>query len=63
MSHFTEVQYMDTLPRCYTHLFARVSDAIEALEQQNFGTARDILIRAQQEAEELYIDEEEHEEQ
>ena len=51
---------MDTLPRCYTHLFARVSDAIEALEEQNFGKAKDILIRAQQEAEELYINEDEH---
>ena len=54
---------MDTLPRCYTHLFARVSDAIEALERQNFGEAKDILIRAQQEAEELYLSEDEREEQ
>ena len=49
------VYFMDTLARCYTHLFSRVSDAIEALEAQNFGKAKDILIRAQQEAEELYI--------
>lgn len=48
---------MDELPRCYTHLFSRVSDAIEALARQNFGESRDILIRAQQEAEELYINE------
>lgn len=52
---------METLPRCYTHLFARVSDAIEALEEQNFGKAKDLLIRAQQEAEELYISEGERE--
>ena len=38
------------------HLMVDASErAIEAIERQNFGTAKDILIRAQQDAEELYI--------
>ena len=41
----------------YLHLFNHVSDAIAALEQQNFGQAKEILISAQQETEELYISE------
>ena len=43
------------LPNSYPALFNSVSDAISALEQQNYGLARTILIRAQQEAEELWI--------
>lgn len=39
----------------YILLFNAATDAIQALEAQNPGQARDILIRAQQEAEELYI--------
>ena len=45
------------LPTYYTGLFNAVTDAIEALEQQNFGLAKDILIKAQQDAEELVLDE------
>ena len=38
------------------HLMVDASErAIEAIERQNCGTAKDILIRAQQDAEELYI--------
>ena len=38
------------------HLMVDASErAIEALERQNCGTAKDILIQAQQDAEELYI--------
>ena len=40
----------------YTLLFNAVTDAVEAMEQMNFGQARDILIHAQQQAEEQYID-------
>ena len=47
---------MTDIPNYYTLLFNRVTDAIEALEQQNYGTARDILIKAQRDAEELYIE-------
>ena len=39
----------------YFHLFNRITDALPAMEQQDFGTARDILIRAQQSAEEQYL--------
>ena len=38
------------------HLMVDASErAIEALERQNCGTAKDMLIQAQQDAEELYI--------
>ena len=38
------------------HLMVDASErAIEAIERQNCGTAKDILIQAQQDAEELYI--------
>ena len=39
----------------YFHLFNRITDALAAMEQQDFGTARDILIRAQQSAEDQYL--------
>ena len=39
----------------YTKLFNAVTEAVEALEQQNFGQAREILVRAQQQTEEAYI--------
>ena len=42
----------------YFHLFNRVTDAVRELEQQNYGNAKDILINAQQEAEEGYISDE-----
>ena len=38
------------------HLMVDASErAIEAIERQNCAAAKDILIRAQQDAEELYI--------
>ncbi|MGM9662247.1 MAG: hypothetical protein ACI3WR_04040 [Oscillospiraceae bacterium] len=43
----------------YFHLFAAAADAVEALERLDIGTAKDILVRAQQEAEEQYLAEEE----
>ena len=42
-------------PAYYTALCARVADAIDALEQQNYGAARDVLITGMQEAEELIL--------
>ena len=39
----------------YFHLFNQITDALAALEEQNFGRARDILMRAQQETEETYL--------
>ena len=43
----------------YFHLFNQITDALEALEKQNYGEARDILIRAQQKTEEAYLNAEE----
>lgn len=43
----------------YYYLFNQITDAITAIERQDFGTAKDILIRAQQTAEERYLDAEE----
>ena len=42
-------------PAYYTALCARVADAIDALEQQNYGAARDVLISGMQEAEEIIL--------
>ena len=39
----------------YFQLFGAVSDALEHMEEDNYGLARQTLIRAQQDAEELYI--------
>ena len=44
--------------KLYYHLFNAVTDAIQAMEQQNYGQATALLIVAQQEAEEMYISEE-----
>ena len=41
---------------CYYLLFNSVTDALEAMEQQNYGYAKQLLITAQQEAEDLWID-------
>lgn len=35
----------------YYRLFAAMADAVEALEKQNYGQAKEILILAQQKAE------------
>ena len=49
-----EVIWMD-YQKLYTKMFNAATDALHALEQQNIGTAKEILQRAQQEAEELYL--------
>lgn len=43
-------------PKYYTRLFNGVTDALEALQEQNYIKAQDILIKAQQDAEELYLE-------
>ena len=40
----------------YFRLFAAMADAVEALEENCPVKAREILIRAQQQAEEAYLD-------
>ena len=41
--------------KMYHLLFNAITDALEQIEQQNFGSAKDLLIAAQQQAEEIYI--------
>ena len=48
---------MESLPKYYTRLFNGTTDTLEALKEQNYGMARDLLIKAQQDAEELYLQE------
>ena len=42
--------------KMYLLLFNRVTDAIEAMEQGKLEQAKAILIRAQQDTEDLYIE-------
>ena len=41
--------------KMYTTLFNAITDALEQMEKQNFGTAKETLIAAQQQAEEIYM--------
>ena len=47
---------MEELPLCYTVLFNAVTDAIDALQEQNYGLALGRLIQGQRDAEDAYID-------
>ena len=40
----------------YLHLFNRVTDALEAIRSGDSGRAAEILIAAQRECEEMYLD-------
>ena len=42
-------------PTYYTILCARVADAIEAIDLQNYGTAKELLIAGMQKAEEIIL--------
>ena len=42
-------------PAYYTTLCARVADAIDAIDSQNYGTAKKLLITGMQEAEEIIL--------
>lgn len=48
---------MENLPKYYTILFNALTDIAAAIDRMDFGTARDLIIRAQQEAEEAYASE------
>ena len=50
---------MENLPKYYTILFNAITDAIEAIDAQNFGTAKELLMDAQNSAEAMYLNEEE----
>ena len=44
------------LKRMYFLLFRQITEAIKLLERGDAGEAREVLIRAQQDAEELYME-------
>jgi len=44
--------------KAYSLLFNAITDALEAMEAQNFGQAQQALVSAQQQTEELYMDSE-----
>lgn len=46
---------MPDYQKMYTTLFNAITDAIQSIQQNNYGIAAEILIRAQQKTEELYI--------
>ena len=46
---------MPDYEKMYHLLFNAITDALEQIEQQNFGSAKELLISAQQQAEEIYI--------
>ena len=47
---------MEELPNYYTILFNAVTDAIAALDRQDFGQAKALLVQGQQEAETAYTE-------
>ena len=49
---------MPDYQKLYFQLFAAMADAVEDLEQENYGSAKQRLIAAQQEAEEDYLSDE-----
>ena len=46
---------MPDYEKMYLLLFNAVTDALEDIADCNYGAARDLLIQAQQQTEELYI--------
>ena len=50
---------MPDYQKMYSTLFNAITDALESMAQCNYGEAKELLIRAQQTAEELYISAEE----
>lgn len=46
---------MEDYKKPYLILWTSCTAAVSALERQNFGLAKEILLRAQQEAEEAYL--------
>ena len=50
---------MDEYKKPYLTLFSITSQALEALRKKNCGEAEPLLVRAQQEAEDVFISEDE----
>ncbi len=49
---------MENYQKMYSLLFNAITDALAQIENQNYGDAKDMLISAQQKAEEIYINKE-----
>lgn len=47
---------MQDYQKLYTHLFNAMTDAVAALDARNYGTAEEILKKAQQWTEETYME-------
>ncbi len=47
---------MQNYEKLYHLLFNAITDALEQLDAQNYGEAKEALIAAQQKAEEIYIE-------
>ena len=45
---------LDAYRKMYLHLFHAITTATEELERQNYGNAKELLLRAQQWAEAIY---------
>ena len=46
---------MEDYTKLYHLLFNAITDALEQMNAQNFGSAKEALVSAQQKAEEIYI--------
>ena len=46
---------MEDYAKLYHLLFNAITDALEQMNAQNFGSAKEALVFAQQKAEEIYI--------
>ena len=46
---------MEDYAKLYHLLFNAITDALEQMNAQNFGSAKETLVSAQQKAEDLYI--------
>ncbi len=49
---------MPDYEKLYFHLFNQLTRIMECVEEMNYGLAKQIIIQAQQETENLYIEEE-----
>ncbi len=46
----------DLYHKMYLTLFQAITSALKAMEQQNFGMAKELLRQSQQNAEDIYIE-------
>lgn len=47
---------MENFPKYYTRLFNGITDALEAMKAQDYNKAEHLLISAQQDAEEMHLE-------